>query len=338
LPNRIGVSPMCQYSAVDGIANVWHLTHLASRAVGGAGLVITEAAAVVPEGRISPADLGIWSDAHAEALKPVVEAIAAAGAVPGIQLAHAGRKGSTQVPWEGRAAVTDGGWAVAAPSAIPFGPESALTFAMNDAEVEALIDAFGAAAARALAAGFGFLECHFAHGYLVHEFLSPISNKRDDRWGGDFEGRTRLAIEIVRKVRSVAPDTPISVRLSCVDWAEGGWSLDDSIRLAVLLKDAGADLIDCSSGSIASGANPPEGPAIQRDFARAIRESGVPTMAVGGITDPHEAEALIGTGACDIVLLARELLRDPYWPLHAAKALGVEGDWPVQYLRAVGRG
>lgn len=336
--NRIGVSPMCQYSAVDGYANLWHLTHLASRAVGGAGLVITEAAAVLPDGRISPADLGIWSDAHADALTPVAEAIAAAGAVPGIQLAHAGRKGSTQVPWEGRAAVTEGGWAVAAPSAIPFGKQSARTYAMDEAQIRALVAAFATAAWRSVAAGFRFLECHFGHGYLVHQFLSPVTNQREDRWGGSFENRTRIALEIVRAVRVAAPDTPISVRLSCVDWAEGGWSLDDSIRLSLLLKEAGADLIDCSSGSIAPGANPPDGPAVQRDFARAIRERGVPTMAVGGITEAQEAEDLIASGACDMVLLARALLRDPYWPLHAAKTLGVGGDWPVQYLRAVGHG
>jgi 2,4-dienoyl-CoA reductase-like NADH-dependent reductase (Old Yellow Enzyme family) len=338
LRNRIGVSPMCQYSATDGFANGWHLTHLASRAVGGAGLVISEATAVMPEGRISPADLGIWSDAHAEALKPVAEAIAAAGAVPGIQLGHAGRKGSTQVPWEGRAAVREGGWAVPAPSALPFGRDSALTYAMSDAQIEAVIAAFADAAVRAKAAGFRFLECHFAHGYLVHEFLSPISNKRDDRWGGDFEGRTRLAIAIVRAIRAVVPDLPMSVRLSCVDWMEGGWSLEESIRLASLLKEAGADLIDCSSGAIAPRANPPAGPEVQREFARAIRESGVPTMAVGGITDPHEAEALVAEGACDMVLLAREMLRDPYWPLRAAKALGLTAEWPVQYRRAIGNG
>ncbi|RYY25921.1 MAG: NADH:flavin oxidoreductase/NADH oxidase [Sphingomonadales bacterium] len=338
LPNRIGVSPMCQYSSIDGFANAWHLAHLASRAVGGAGLVITEAAAVLPEGRISPADLGIWSDAHADALRPITEAIAAAGAVPGIQLAHAGRKGSTQVPWEGRAAVKHGGWAVPAPSALPFGKNSALTFAMSDLQIHAVIAAFAAGAMRAVAAGFRFIECHFAHGYLVHSFLSPISNHRDDGWGGDFEGRTRLALEIVRAVRVAAPETPVSVRLSCVDWMEGGWSLDDSMRLSLLLKDAGADLIDCSSGSIAPGANPPDGPAVQRDFARAIRECGVPTMAVGGITKAEEAEALIADGSCDIVLLAREMLRDPYWALHAARALGVPGNWPPQYLRAVGLG
>lgn len=338
LRNRIGVSPMCQYSAIHGYANAWHLTHLASRAVGGAGLVISEAAAILPEGRISPADLGIWSDAHADALTPVVDAIAAAGAVPGIQLAHAGRKGSTQVPWEGRSAVTEGGWAVPAPSAIPFARESALTYAMSEMQIEGVTAAFAAAATRALAAGFRFLECHFAHGYLVHEFLSPISNKREDRWGGSFENRSRLALEIMRAVRAAARETPISVRLSCVDWVDGGWTLDDSIRLSLLLKDAGADLIDCSSGAIAPGANPPEGPAAQRDFARAIRDRGVPTLAVGGITDPHEAEALVATGVCDVVLLAREMLRDPYWPLHAARALGGEPAWPVQYLRAVGRG
>ncbi len=319
------------------MANAWHLTHLGSRAIGGAGLVFTEATAILPQGRISPADLGLWSDRHADALRPVAAAIAEAGAVPGLQLAHAGRKGSTRVPWEGRSVLASGAWAVPAPSAIQFGAGSALTFAMTTDEIAEVIAAFVAGAQRAVAAGFQLIECHFAHGYLVHQFLSPISNRREDAWGGDFAGRTRLAVEIVRAVRAAVVQ-PLSVRLSCVDWVEGGWSLDDSIVLSGLLKQAGADIIDCSSGAITPGANPPGGPAIQREFAKAIRARGVPTMAVGGITEPHEAEALLEDGSCDIVLLARAMLRDPYWPLRAAEALGARADWPVQYLRAVGRG
>lgn len=337
LRNRIGVSPMCQYSAVDGLANEWHLAHLASRAIGGAGLVIAEAAAVVPEGRISPADLGIWSDAHADALRPVVHAIAAAGAVPGIQIAHAGRKGSTPVPWVGRERLLEGAWEVPAPSALPFNAASATTYAMTADQIVETVKAFAAAAQRAAEAGFRFLECHFAHGYLVHQFLSPLTNKRFDQYGGDFAGRTRLATEIVRAVRTNWPDSlPLSVRLSCVDWAEGGWTLEDTIELATLLKAEGVDLIDCSSGAIVPGAAPPDGPSIQQSFAREVRARvGIATAAVGGIADPSEAEKLVSEGSADLVLLARAMLRDAYWANHAAEALGASGHWPVQYLRAV---
>jgi 2,4-dienoyl-CoA reductase-like NADH-dependent reductase (Old Yellow Enzyme family) len=335
--NRIGVSPMCQYSAVDGMAGPWHLTHLASRAVGGAGLVVTEAAAVVSQGRISPADLGLWSDAQRDALRPVAAAITDAGAVPGIQLAHAGRKGSTQIPWIGRDAVAEGGWAVPAPSALPFNRRSALTYAMGTEEIARTIIAFAEAARRAVDAGFRFIECHFAHGYLVHQFLSPLTNLRDDAFGGDLEGRSRLALEIVRAVRVAIPaEIPLSVRLSCVDWVEGGWTLDDSITLARHLGEEGVDIVDCSSGALVPGAAPPDGPAVQRDFARAIRErAGLPTAAVGGITGAREADALIESGGADMVLIARAMLRDPYWALNAAEALGVEAAWPLPYKRAV---
>ncbi|MDK2768949.1 NADH:flavin oxidoreductase/NADH oxidase [Sphingomonas sp.] len=338
--NRIGVSPMCQYSATDGLANAWHLTHLASRAVGGAGLVVTEAAAVVPEGRISPADLGLWSDRHVEALRPVAAAIAAAGAIPGIQLAHAGRKGSTQVPWLGREAVPleAGGWRAGSATAAPFSARSAPTYALDTPAIAAIVDGFGAAARRAVAAGFRWVECHFAHGYLVHSFLSPLVNDRTDDYGGSFEGRARLALEIVRAVRAAMPDdVPVAVRLSCVDWTPGGWTLDESVRLSRLLGEAGADLIDCSSGSAIAGDAPPNGPAVQRDFARIIRAgTDMPTAAVGGIVAAQEAEAIVAEGGADIVLLARAMLRDPYWALHAARALGETPSWPPQYARAIG--
>lgn len=338
--NRIGVSPMCTYSAPGGLATPWHLTHLASRAVGGAGLVIAEAAAVAPDGRISPMDLGIWSDDQAQALQPVVAAISAAGAVPGIQLAHAGRKGSTQVPWIGRdfVPVTDGGWEVPAPSAIPFSENSAPTYAMTTAQIEITIANFAAAAARAVQCGFRFLECHFAHGYLVHEFLSPLSNQRTDTYGGSFEGRTRLALEITEAIRQAIPDDVVlSVRLSCVDWVEGGWSLEESVQLAGLLKERGVDIIDCSSGANVAGAQPPSGPEVQREFAREIRRrADVCTAAVGGITDPHEAAGIIADGTADLVLLARAMLNDPYWAIHAAIAVGAPVPSPAQYKRGIG--
>ncbi len=338
LRNRIGMSPMCQYSAIDGFPQPWHHAHLVSRAAGGAGLVFLEATAVLPDGRISPADLGIWSDAHGAALAPIAEAIAATGAVPAIQLAHAGRKGSMQIPWLGRSCVPpdQGGWRVPAPCAQPFGPDSAETYAMDEDAIGAVIAGFAAAARRAQAAGFAMAECHFAHGYLVHQFLSPVTNHRSDRWGGEFAGRTRLALTIVAAVRAAVPDMPLSVRLSCLDWVAGGWTLDDTLALAPLLRAAGADFIDCSSGAIAPGAAPPDGPAVQQDFARAVRALDIPTMAVGGIVYPHAADALIANGNCDIVLLARAMLRNPYWALHAIDALGGKAPWPRQYARAVG--
>lgn len=333
LRNRIGMSPMCQYSAAGGHANAWHLAHLAGRAAGGAGLVIAEATAVSPEGRISPGDLGLWSDAHVAALRPVAHAIEQGGAVPGIQLAHAGRKGSTHIPWRGRSALGVGGWDVAAPGTIPFAPGSAFPLEMRSSDIEAVVGAFADASLRASRAGFRFIELHFAHGYLVHQFLSGLTNTREDPWGGDFEGRTRLAREIVAAVRSVV-DLPLSVRLSCVDWHEGGWNLDDTCRLAPLLRDLGADLIDCSSGGIVPGDRPSD-VARHHGFAHIIRATGVGTMAVGAIDDPHVANALIADGSCDIVLLGRAMLRDPYWALHAAQALGDVPDWPLPYRRAL---
>lgn len=328
------MSPMCQYSAPsDGLANAWHLSHLASRAVGGAGLVMAEATAVSPAGRISPADLGLWSEAHADALRPVAHTIAAMGAVPGIQLAHAGRKGSTRVPWQGRSPLGANGWTIVAPSPIPFAPSAPPPMEMRAEDIEALVGDFADAARRAASAGFRFLELHCAHGYLVHQFLSPLSNVREDGWGGDFEGRSRLAREIVQAVRAVV-DLPLSVRLSCVDWHDHGWTFAETLRLAPLLRDLGADLIDCSSGAIVPG-DAPSDLARHHEFARVVRAAGVATMAVGGIGEPHLANALVTGGASDLVLLGRAMLRDPYWALRAAEALGAVAEWPVQYRRAL---
>jgi 2,4-dienoyl-CoA reductase-like NADH-dependent reductase (Old Yellow Enzyme family) len=342
LPNRIGVSPMCQYSAQDGIAGEWHRVHLGSRAVGGAGLVIAEASAVSPEGRISPADLGIWSDAHADALAPIADFIGRQGAVPGIQLAHAGRKASTDVPWLGRSALTpaQGGWQVLGPSAVAFGSESPVPRAMDAGDIAKVVDDFGRAAMRATRAGFCYVELHFAHGYLVHSFLSPLSNFREDRYGGSREGRSQLALEIVRAVRAAMPSgLALGVRLSSVDWLEGGWTIGDSVALSRWLKREGVDLVDCSSGSVAPGADPPAAvPGFQVPFARQIRaESGIATAAVGLITEPQQAETILAEGSADLVLLARAMLLDPYWPLHAAEVLGAELAWPPQYRRAVRR-
>jgi 2,4-dienoyl-CoA reductase-like NADH-dependent reductase (Old Yellow Enzyme family) len=338
LRNRVGVSPMCEYSSVDGLANDWHLVHLGSRAVGGAGLVMTEAAAVTAEGRISPFDLGIWDDAHVAPLRRVAAFVAAHGAVPGAQLAHAGRKGSTARPWEGRAPVPPerGGWQPVAPSAIPYSERSLMPAELSAEEVDAVPAAFAAAAERALAAGFRWIELHAAHGYLLHTFLSPLSNARTDAWGGSFEGRARLVVETVRAVRSaVGEDVPVAVRVSATDWAPGGWSDADTVALAPLLGEAGADVVDCSSGGLTPAQKVEVGPGYQVPFAEAVRrESGMLTAAVGLITEPAQADAIVREGRADLVLLARELLRQPYWPLHAARALGQEAPVPVQYERA----
>jgi len=338
LRNRIGVSPMCEYSSVDGFASDWHLVHLGSRAVGGAGLVMTEAAAVTATGRISPYDLGIWDDAHVEPLRRVAAFVAAHGAVPGMQLAHAGRKGSTARPWEGRAPVApeDGGWTPVAPSALPYSERSLVPAELSAAEVAAVPGAFAAAAERALAAGFRWIELHAAHGYLLHTFLSPLSNARQDEWGGSFERRARVVVETVRAVRAaVGEDVPLAVRLSATDWAPGGWSDGDTVALAPLLGEAGADLVDCSSGGLTPAQRVEVGPGYQVGFAEAVRRgSGMLTAAVGLITDPHQADAIVREGRADLVLLARELLRQPYWPLHAARALGQDAPVPVQYERA----
>jgi len=343
LRNRIAVSPMCQYSCTDGLANDWHFVHLGSRAVGGAALVFAEATAVTPDGRISPQDLGIWNDAQADALARTVSFIDAQGAAAGIQLAHAGRKASTFRPWDGSGAVPvpAGGWArVDAPSAIPFSADYLVPHAMTEAEIAGVVEAFAAAARRALAAGFRVIELHAAHGYLLHEFLSPLSNTRTDRYGGAFENRTRFVREVAAAVRRVWPDShPLFARISATDWTDGGWDLPQSIELARALKECGVDLIDASSGGNVATAKIPLGPGYQTPFAEAIRrEAGIATGAVGLITDAVQAEHVIRTGQADIVLLAREMLRDPYWPLRAARELGATVSWPAQYLRAGPKG
>lgn len=342
LRNRIAVSPMCEYSSTDGFANDWHLVHLGSRAVGGAALVMTEATAVTADGRISPEDLGIWQDAHVPMLAQIVRFVEGQGAVAGIQLAHAGRKASTYRPWAGRSgavAVQDGGWRpVWAPSAIAFSPDYPEPTALDLEGIGAVAQAFGEATRRALEAGFRVIEIHAAHGYLLHEFLSPLSNQRTDAYGGSFEGRTRLLREVVRTVRQVWPsDRPLFVRLSATEWTEGGWTLDDSITLAQQLGPLGVDLIDCSSAGNTATLRAPIGPGYQVPLAAAVRAGGrVATGAVGLITEPAQADMIIRHHEADLVFLARELLRDPYWPLHAARSLRVDVPWPPQYLRAKG--
>ena len=331
---------MCEYSSVDGYANDWHLVHLGSRAVGGAGLVFTEATAVSPEARISPEDLGIWSDGHIEFLSRIVKFLHQQGAVSGIQLAHAGRKASTYRPWaprQGAIPPEEGGWLeVLAPSPIKFSPNYPQPRAMTIKDIRHTISAFAEAAKRAGKAGFRVIEIHSAHGYLIHEFLSPLSNQRTDEYGGSFENRTRLLREVVSAVRGVVPDgMPVFVRVSATDWKEGGWDIEQSVELAKTLKTLGVDLIDCSSGGLVADAKIPMGPGYQVPFAERIRrEAGIPTGAVGMITEPKQAEEIIRSGKADIVLIAREFLRQPYWPLHAAQALGKEITGPVQYLRA----
>lgn len=339
LKNRIAVSPMCQYSSQDGFASPWHLVHLGTRAIGGAGLILTEATAVQPEGRISPNDLGIWSDDHIPPLKEIVDFIETHGAVAGIQLAHAGRKASTKRPWEGRGMVSpeEQGWEPVAPSAIPFSHDSATPKELNIAEIKETINAFAAAASRAYQAGFKVLEIHSAHGYLLHEFLSPITNQRTDQYGGIFENRIRLLIEIIDAVKKVWPENlPIFVRISATDWVDStSWDLDESIKLANLLKSKGIDLIDTSSGGMVEHARIPTGSGYQTTFANHIRQKAdIATGAVGEITSPSQADHIIRTGQADIVLLGREMLRNPYWPLSAAKELGYAAVWPKQYLAA----
>jgi 2,4-dienoyl-CoA reductase-like NADH-dependent reductase (Old Yellow Enzyme family) len=332
---------MCQYSSQDGFATDWHLVHLGARAQGGAGLVTLEASAVTPEGRISPGDLGIWKDEHVPALQRIAAFIHSQGARAGIQLAHAGRKASMSIPFQGEHLLTpeQGGWQPVAPSAIAFSPAYAVPLALDQAGIDAVIEAFRQAALRALAAGFDFVEIHAAHGYLLNEFLSPLSNHRTDAYGGAFENRTRLILQVVDAVRSAWPaHLPLFTRISAVDWAEGGWTIDDSVQLARLLRDHGVDLVDCSSGGLVPGAKIPVAPGYQVPFAAAIRrETGIPTAAVGMITDPAQANGIVANGEADLVFLARELLRDPYWPLHAAAALDESASWPEQYLRAAPR-
>ncbi len=337
--NRIGVSPMCQYSCEDGFATDWHLVHLGSRAVGGAALVMAEATAVEARGRISPADLGLWKDEQIPALARIAAFVRKQGAAPGIQLAHAGRKASTEVPWRGgkRVALADGGWEPVAPSAIPFSPEESAPRELSRPEIGEVIEAFVQSAKRALSAGFEVIEIHSAHGYLLHEFLSPLSNQRVDEYGGAFENRTRLVREVVRAVRGVWPaELPLFVRISATDWLEGGWDAEQSVALARLLPEAGADLVDCSSGGLAPNAKIPVSPGYQVRFAERIRrESGILSAAVGLITEPTHASAIIANGQADMILLARQMLRDPYWPHHAAKSLGYPVAAPVQYGRAL---
>jgi 2,4-dienoyl-CoA reductase-like NADH-dependent reductase (Old Yellow Enzyme family) len=334
---------MCQYSALDGLANEWHFVHQATRAVGGAGLVFTEATAVTAEGRISPQDVGLWNDAQVEPLARIVRFIDAQGSVAGLQLAHAGRKASMLRPWDGGGIATESadGWSdVVAPSALPFADDYSHPRALGDAEIIVLVAAFAAAARRALDAKYRVLEIHAAHGYLLHEFLSPLSNRRSDRWGGSFENRTRLVREVVDAVRRVWPESlPLVVRVSATDWTAGGWDVEQTVQLARDLKQRGVDLMDCSSGGNVAHAKIPVGPGYQTAFAERIRrEAGIATGAVGIIVDPSQADHVIRSGQADLVLLARELLRDPYWPLRAARELGQPVPWPAQYLRAAPRG
>jgi 2,4-dienoyl-CoA reductase-like NADH-dependent reductase (Old Yellow Enzyme family) len=336
--NRIVVSPMCQYSCQDGVPTDWHLVHLGSRAVGGAGLVLAEATAVSPEGRISPADCGIWNDAQADAFARITAFIAAQGAVPGIQLAHAGRKASVERPWKGGKQLTaeQGGWQPVAPSPLSFNAGDSLPAAATIEQIEAIQGAFAAAARRALTAGFQVVEIHMAHGYLLHEFLSPLTNHRTDTYGGSLENRMRLPLAVARSVREFWPDhLPVLVRISATDWVDGGWDLPQSVTLCHELKALGIDLIDCSAGGLVHSAPMPVGPGFQTPFATAIRQQvGIATGTVGLVTSPAQAEQIVATGLADVVLLARELLRNPYWPLQAAKALGAEQAWPPQYERA----
>jgi 2,4-dienoyl-CoA reductase-like NADH-dependent reductase (Old Yellow Enzyme family) len=342
--NRVFVSPMCQYSSEDGFSSDWHLVHLGSRAVGGAGLVMTEAAAVLPEGRITPQDLGLWKDDHIAGLKRIVEFLHGQGARAAVQLAHAGRKANMTHPWapEQRAlTASEGGWKnVMAPSAVRFAENFAQPIALDLAGIQTITRAFTRAAQRALQAGFDLVELHSAHGYLLHEFLSPLSNRRTDQYGGSFENRIRLLVEVVDAVRGVWPaELPLLVRISATDWAEGGWEIDQSVALAKVLKDHKVDLIDVSSGGMTPQQVVPIGPGYQTPFAERVRrEAQIPTGAVGMITDATQAEHILRTGQADVVLLARELLREPYWPLHAAKELGDTSSWPAQYLRAAPQG
>jgi 2,4-dienoyl-CoA reductase-like NADH-dependent reductase (Old Yellow Enzyme family) len=338
LRNRIVVSPMCQYSSHEGFANDWHFVHLASRAIGGAALVFTEASAVTADGRISPDDLGIWDDVQAGAFERISRFVKGEGAVFGMQLAHAGRKGSTRRPWDGVGAVPpeEGGWQPIGPTSTPFADNYPVPREMTSDDIGHVVEAFRRAAFRARRAGFDVVEVHAAHGYLIHEFLSPLSNTRTDEYGGTFENRIRLCLEVVTAVRSVWPDDlPLFVRISATDWVAGGWDIEQSVELARRLGTMGVDVIDCSSGGNVSNAKIPLGPGYQVPFAERIkRDAAVATGAVGLITRSDEADAIIRGRQADLVILARELLRDPYWPLRAARELGHEIAWPAQYLRA----
>lgn len=337
-PNRIGVSPMCQYSANDGFTNDWHLVHLGARAQGGAGLAMVEASAVTPQGRITPGDVGIWKDEHIAGLQRIARFLRSQGTRAGIQLAHAGRKASMSVPFHGERLLSaeEGGWTTVAPSAIPFSDKYSAPEALDEAGIAAVVEAFVAGTKRALEAGFDLVEIHAAHGYLLHEFLSPISNQRTDEYGGSFENRARLLLEVTEAVRGAWPqELPLFVRISASDWTEGGWTIEDSVELAKLLKARGVDLVDASSGGNIPGAKIPVAPGYQVEFAARIkREAGIATAAVGMITEPTQANGIIEKGEADIVLLAREMLRDPYFAVHAAAAMNEPASWPEQYLRA----
>ncbi|HBE43179.1 MAG TPA: oxidoreductase [Bacteroidales bacterium] len=337
LRNRIVTSPMCQYSATDGKANDWHLVHLGTRAVGGVGLVIAEATAVLPEGRITPGDLGLWSDEHIDGLRRIAHFIHSQGAVAAIQIAHAGRKASCAVPWQGGRQLdqNNGGWQTVAPGDIPFLPGERAPEPLSREGIQRIISGFASAAVRALAADFRVIEIHGAHGYLLHEFLSPLSNNRTDEYGGSFENRIRLLTQVTEAVRKEWPaSNPLFVRISATDWSEGGWSLEESVKLAGILKDMGVDLIDCSSGGNIHDAKIPVAPVYQVPFSDAIRKTGILTGAVGFITTAPQAETILQEEKADLVLLAKELLRNPYFALNAARDLGDDVEWPVQYLRA----
>ncbi|MFC0006141.1 NADH:flavin oxidoreductase/NADH oxidase [Micromonospora siamensis] len=340
LPNRVAMAPMCQYSAgPDGLPTDWHRVHLGSRAVGGVGLIVTEATAVVPEGRISPQDTGLWSGAHVDAWRPITRFLAEHGAVPAVQLAHAGFKASTHRPWDaqrGGVADTEGGWTPVGPGTEPFVPDYRRPTALDERGIAAVVAAFATAASRALDAGFAAVEIHAAHGYLLHEFLSPLTNHRGDGYGGDRAGRMRLTLEVARAVRAaVGEDVPVLTRISATDWVEGGWTVEDSVVLAGELAAAGVDLVDTSSGGAAATATVPVGPGYQVPLAARIRrEAGVLTGAVGLIVEPEQAEQIVAAGEADLVLLGRELLRDPYWPNRAAAKLTATPTWPNQYTRA----
>lgn len=345
LRNRIGMSPMCQYSceALDGRVTDWHLQHAAARALGGCGLIVVEATAVEARGRISPQDLGLWEDGQVEPMARLASIIRANGAVPGIQIAHAGRKAATFRPWQGGGPLSeaDGAWPIVAPSALPYSDFHQTPAELSVEGIAGIVRAFAQAAARADVAGFDWLELHGAHGYLLHSFLSPVTNRRTDAYGGDFAGRTRLFLEVTEAVRAVWPEyKPLTVRLSCSDWLDDGWQIADSVALARQLAPLGVDLIDCSSGGIRPNVAVPVGPGYQVQFADAIRhEGGLPTAAVGYITESGQAEAILGAGQADLIFLGRQLLREPYWPLHAATELdGRAGSLlPPQYRWALER-
>lgn len=335
--NRIVISPMCQYSSEDGFANNWHLVHLGSRAVGGAALVMQEATAVSSEGRISPGDMGLWKDEHIEKVKPVVDFIHQHGAIAGIQLAHAGRKASCHVPWEGGKQIkkSAGGWQTVAPSAIPFYDTDDAPAALTKEAIQKCITDFKMAAVRAVKAGYKVIEIHAAHGYLINEFLSPLSNHRTDEYGGSFENRIKFLLEIIDAIQTVWPtELPLFARISAIDWAEGGWSIDDSVKLAIILKEKGIDLVDCSSGGVLHNQKIVTGPGYQVPFSEKIKQTGILTSAVGLITETKQAEEILKNGKADMISIARESLRDPYFAITASQELGEDIEWPVQYVRA----